>query len=64
MICCIKYITLNYELYVFNLYLPCDNIYENDSYDFIEHMRQHAIMEKIQSAYKAYHSTETALKNV
>ena len=30
----------------------------------VEHMRQNTIMEKFQSAYKAYHSTETALLRV
>ena len=30
----------------------------------VEHMRQNAIMEKVQSSYKAHHSTETALLRV
>ena len=30
----------------------------------VEHMRQNTIMEKFQSAYKAHHSTETALLRV
>ena len=30
----------------------------------VEHMRRNAIMEKFQSAYKAHHSTETALLRV
>ena len=30
----------------------------------VEHMRQNAMMEKFQSAYKAHHSTETALLRV
>ena len=30
----------------------------------VEHMRQNAIMDKFQSAYKAHHSTETALLRV
>ena len=30
----------------------------------VEHMRQNTIMDKFQSAYKAHHSTETALLSV
>ena len=31
---CIKLRTPSYELYVFNVYLPCDTNNENDSYDY------------------------------
>ena len=35
-LCCIKLRTPSYELYVFNVYLPCDTNNENDSYDYNE----------------------------
>ena len=35
-LCCIKLRTLSYELYVFNVCLPCDTNNENDSYDYNE----------------------------
>ena len=35
-LCCIKLRTPSYELYVLNVYLPCDTNNENDSYDYNE----------------------------
>ena len=35
-LCCIKLRTPSYELYVFNVYLPCNTNNENDSYDYNE----------------------------
>ena len=35
-LCCIKLGTPSYELYVFNVYLPCDTNNENDLYDYTE----------------------------